>query len=97
MMYVDGRWLMIDDEREYSWASMREGKMPKERNMRYEMWDERIMWLQQNLPTSKFEKQNWILQSSVHYIAVTPESFLYHHTDTVGMLCENVYLYVEIC
>ena len=45
-----------------------------------------------------FEKQNWILLSSVHYIAVTLENnFLDHHTDTVEMFCEKVYLYVEIC
>ena len=34
------RWkmvMMIDDEREYSWGSMRDGKMSEERNMRFVM------------------------------------------------------------
>ena len=43
------------------------GKMPEERNMRYqmwdewEMWDEMIMWVQRNLPASKFGPKIWLI------------------------------------
>ena len=68
---ADGCWwkmiMMIDDEREYSWGSMRD----KVRCQRKGIWDMRCemnercemkwLWLQRNLPTSKCGPKFWVL------------------------------------
>ena len=67
----DGCWwkmiMMIDDEREYSWGSMRDQVRCQRTgiwDMRYEMWDEWEMWdemIMWNLPTPKFGPKIWLL------------------------------------